>query len=348
MLLFFLSSGLLLGWTLGANDAANVFGTAVATKMIRFRTAAITGGLFVTLGAVISGAGPVDTLGDLGAVNALAGSFMVALAAALAVGLMTKSGLPVSVSQAIVGGIVGWNLFTSTSTDPALLTRIVGAWVASPILAGVFAALLYWVLRRTLLCCRIHLFRLDTLTRVALLASGAFGAYALGANNIANVMGVFVPAFPEGSIRLAGGLGLSNAQALYFLGGAAIAVGIYTYSHRVMMTVGKAIFKLTPVTALIVVLAQSVVLYIFASEILRNWLVSVGLPALPLVPVSSSQAVIGAVMGIAVARGGRGIRYGVLGRIAAGWVATPVIALLITFVGLFFLKNVFDLTVHIP
>jgi PiT family inorganic phosphate transporter len=38
--LFFLSSGLLLGWALGANDAANVFGTAVGTRMVRFGTAA--------------------------------------------------------------------------------------------------------------------------------------------------------------------------------------------------------------------------------------------------------------------------------------------------------------------
>lgn len=37
----YLSSGLFLGWSLGANDAANVFGTAVASRMIKFRTAAI-------------------------------------------------------------------------------------------------------------------------------------------------------------------------------------------------------------------------------------------------------------------------------------------------------------------
>ena len=43
--LLFLSSGLFLGWSLGANDAANVFGTAVGTRMVRFATAAaICGG----------------------------------------------------------------------------------------------------------------------------------------------------------------------------------------------------------------------------------------------------------------------------------------------------------------
>ena len=55
--LFFLTSGLFLGWSLGANDAANVFGTAVATRMIRFGTAAALCSVFVILGAVFSGAG---------------------------------------------------------------------------------------------------------------------------------------------------------------------------------------------------------------------------------------------------------------------------------------------------
>ena len=62
MVLFFLSSGLFLGWSLGANDAANVFGTAVGSKMLKFKTAAFLCSIFVVLGAVISGAGATETL----------------------------------------------------------------------------------------------------------------------------------------------------------------------------------------------------------------------------------------------------------------------------------------------
>ena len=41
VVLVFLSSGLFLGWSLGSNDAANIFGTAVGCRMIQFTTAAV-------------------------------------------------------------------------------------------------------------------------------------------------------------------------------------------------------------------------------------------------------------------------------------------------------------------
>ena len=65
MFFFFLLSGLFLGWSLGANDAANVYGTAVGARMIRFRTAAVACSLFVLVGAVVGGAGATHTLGKL-------------------------------------------------------------------------------------------------------------------------------------------------------------------------------------------------------------------------------------------------------------------------------------------
>ena len=117
MLFIFLSSGLFLGWSLGANDAANIFGTAVSTKMIRFRVAAYTAGFFVILGAVVGGAGATHTLGQLGSVDAIAGAFMVAFSAGFTVFLMTRYRLPVSTSQAIVGSIIGWNLYAGMVTD---------------------------------------------------------------------------------------------------------------------------------------------------------------------------------------------------------------------------------------
>lgn len=348
LVLFFLSSGLFLGWSLGANDAANVFGTAVGSRMIRFATAALICSVFVVLGAVVGGAGAAGTLGQLGAVDAMGGAFMVAFAAAVTITVMTKLGLPVSTSQAVVGAIIGWNFFSGVLTDTASLTKIVATWIICPFLAGAFAALFYVLTRRIVRRLRPHLLWDDMSTRWALIAVGAFGSYSLGANNIGNVMGVFVPVAPFPGLDLPFGLAFSGAQQLFLLGGLAIALGVFTYSRHVMGTVGGNLFKLTPQMALVVVLAQSVVLYLFASQELEHALLSVGLPALPLVPVSSSQAVIGAVVGLGLLKGGHGIRYRVLVDIAAGWVTTPIIACFLAFVGLFILQNVFSVPVNRP
>jgi len=343
-LLIFLSSGLFLGWSLGANDAANIFGTAVGSRMISFVTAAIVCAVFVVLGAVVGGEGAAHGLGRLGAVNALAGSFMVALSAAVTVYAMTKLGLPVSTTQAVVGGIIGWNLFGGFLTDMNALSRIVTTWVVCPILGAIFGAALYKGTTAFLGWAKIHMVRLDALTRVALLFAGAFGAYSLGANNIGNVMGVFVSSSPFEDISVAGLFTLSGTQQLFLVGGLAIGVGVF-YSKTVMMTVGNSIMPVSPVGAFVVVMAQSMVLFIFSSNELLAFVVGLGLPPYPLIPVSSSQAVIGAVIGIGLTRGltgARNIRWRVLLNIGSGWVSTPIIAAAISFFFLFFLQNVFQ------
>ncbi len=342
----FLASGLFLGWSLGANDAANVFGTAVGTRMVKFGTAALICSVFVILGAVLSGSGAAHTLGKLGAINAIGGSFMAAFAAAITVYAMTKLGLPVSTSQAIVGAIIGWNLFSGFPTDTAALVKIVSTWIACPLLAGVIGIVLYKLTTLFVGWAKLHIVRLDAYTRLGLIVAGAFGSFALGANNIANVMGVFVSANPFTSFSLGGFVDFSGIQQLFLLGALAIAVGVFTYSKRVMLTVGGGLFPLSPVGAWVVVVAHSIVLFLFASRGLENFLASAGLPTIPLVPVSSSQAVVGAVIGIALLKGGRGIKWRVLLNISSGWVTTPIVACLVCFVGLFFLQNVFNQQVY--
>jgi len=343
-LLVFLSSGLFLGWSLGANDAANVFGTAVATKMIRFKWAAMICSVFVIIGAVAGGAGASETLGKLGSVNAIAGSFTVATSAGLTVFLMTRTKLPVSTSQAIVGAIIGWNLFSGLETDLTTLTKIVYTWILCPVLAGAFGFMIYKALILYIRRTRIHMIRIDQFTRTGLIIVGAFGSYSLGANNIANVMGVFVPVSPFKSIQI-GGIVFSATHILFFFGALSISLGVITYSRKVMNTVGADIFRISPLDAFIVVLSSSLVLFIFASEGLKAFLVSNGLPSFPLVPVSSSQAVVGAIIGIALAKGGKNINFRIMGKISVGWILTPLVSGITSFVMLFFMQNVFMQTV---
>ncbi len=349
MFAFFLSSGLFLGWSLGANDAANVFGSAVGTRMISFRKAALYCGIFVILGAVVSGAGAARTLSDLGGVNTISGAFVISLAAGLTVYWLTSLGYPVSTTQAIVGAIVGWDLFSGNIVDWGTLEKIVLSWLVSPLLAGICSAVLYKIIALLIKQAKIHMFNLDALTRAGLLAAGIAGAYALGANNIANVVGIFVPVSPLQEIAWGGWFKMSPSQQLFLLGGVSIAVGTFTYGERVMLTVGRGITQMSPVAAFVAVAANALVLFLFASQGLRAMFLQYGLPAFPLVPVSSSQAIVGSIIGIGLVKGrGRGIHWRMLCEISVAWAATPALAILVSFVSLFIVQNVFQQRTYIP
>jgi inorganic phosphate transporter, PiT family len=344
MILLFLISGLFLGWSLGANDASHIFGSAVGSKMVTFRKAAIIASLFFVLGAVLQGSGTSQTLGKLGEVNALGGSFTVAIAAAITIYMMTKFALPISTTQAIVGAIIGWNFFTGNSTNSRVLSTIVAAWAAGPVVGAVFAIVLFILLKKFKKSVKIHLIRFESLIKTGLIVVGAFGAYSLGANNIANVMGVFIPAFKLQDLDLLA-FTLNSNQQLFLLGGLAVAAGIITYSWKVMDTIGSNILELSSEAALIVVLAQSLVLFIFSSTGLSDFFVSFGLPRIPMVPVSSSQVVVGCILGIGLYKGIRNINFKILGEIALAWVISPVASGLLTFLLLFFMKNIFNINV---
>ena len=154
--------------------------------------------------------------------------------------------------------------------------------------------------------------RLDAYTRLALLGSRALGAYSLGANNIANVVGVFLPSQPFPAVSWQG-FESSPTQLLLLVGGIAMASGVLNYSRRTVELVGSDLANLSPLAAWVCVTAHSLVLLLFASASLKAWLDSQGLHLLPLVPVSSSQAILGAILGVGLLCGGREVSGSSLG-----------------------------------
>jgi PiT family inorganic phosphate transporter len=100
--------------------------------------------------------------------------------------------------------------------------------------------------------------------------------------------------------------------------------------------------------AFVAVWAHSIVLFLFSSQRLEQLLLGAGLPALPLVPVSSSQAIVGAVIGMGLLKGRHNIRWKTVGGIAGSWITTPLFACLISFVCLFIVQNVFQQRVFSP
>ena len=69
MIYLLLAAGLFMGWSLGTNDAANAFGTAVATRVVKYRTAVIIIAVMVVLGSILQGADDIDKLSSIATNN---------------------------------------------------------------------------------------------------------------------------------------------------------------------------------------------------------------------------------------------------------------------------------------
>jgi PiT family inorganic phosphate transporter len=289
--------GVFLGWSLGANDAANAFGTAVSSRMVRFYTAALIGAVFVVIGALLEGHAGIETLKGLTDFS-MKTAVICSVAAALTVTLMTVLGLPISTSQAVIGAILGIGILSRT-LDLSALGKVVTCWAATPIGGMLIAMGLYPVLGAVYNRMNLTLFQADRLLKISLVGSGAYGAYALGANNVANVSAVFV------------GAGSLSVFAAALLGGLSIALGILTFSRPVMETVGRRLVRIDPFSALVVVMAMSLAVHIF------TW---IG------VPVSTSHATVGAVLGVGILRSVKTVNRRMLGNIVIGWGLTPVLA----------------------
>ncbi len=297
-------AGAYVGWNIGANDAGNCIGTTVGSGLLSYRKAIILVGAFVILGALLQGHGVMETIGT-GIVTtelSVVAVFTALLASGLFVTLATFLKLPVSTSQAIVGGVAGIGLAAGAEVNFDKVLTIAQIWVVSPILTGVIAFLLY------------HLFafplrrikkseRVDRILKVILIGSSCYVAFALGANNLGNAVGPIA------------NLGIDSIW-LNVMGAFALALGALTFGHRVAETVGGGITALDPLSAFAAQASAAIAIHFFS---------------LLAIPVSTSQAVIGALVGVGLVKGMRAVNRRKVIEIVAGWVATPLMAGLFSF-----------------
>ncbi len=134
-------------------------------------------------------------------------------------------------------------------------------------------------------------------------------AFAHGANDVANAVGPL--AGIVGVIESGGAADIAAKSAVpgwvLLLGAIGIVIGLATYGYKVIATIGKEITELTPSRG-------------FAAELATASTV-VGASAIGL-PVSTTHTLVGAVLGIGLARGIGALNLGVIGRIFMSWVVT--------------------------
>ena len=322
-------AGLYVGWNIGANDAANCIGTTVGAQIISYRKAVLIMAFFVILGGVMQGHHVMKTIGK-GIVVSDAATYQernqvspgpefasyfpedrlpdrAILAALLSAGvfvtLATFARVPVSTSQAVVGGVAGAGLgivgANAAYFQLGTLLRILGAWVVSPLLTMVLAFAFYYLLG--LLLRRLHSISWSRALALLVLCSAAYVSYSLGANDVGNAIGPLLSKYPDQGVWLA------------LLGGVAMAVGAITFGSRVTDTVGKSITPLDYGGALAAQFAAAFGVHFFAM---------LG------IPVSTSQAVVGGVVGVGLTKGVRAVSGKKVATIFLSWVITPACAAL--------------------
>lgn len=305
-----------MGWSIGANDAANSMGTAVGARVLTLRQAIVLIAIFGFLGAFLQGGYVSKTIGkgiiDL-SVLPKGDASLIALTATFAsclwVVLATYWKMPISTSHSIVGAVAGAGLAlpglsTYTQIQWGVLRGIFVCWVLTPAGAAIIGYVLFLVLQR--LYPRIVPERHSRgVLRWLIILSGCYVAYSWGANDVANATGILM------------GAGILPGRTSVVLGGAAIVLGIVTWGYKVIETIGSGIAHLLPLMAFSAQLASAINVHVYTV---------MG------VPVSTSHSIVGAIFGIGLVQGVRVVNLRILREIVICWVATPFISGLLSFI----------------
>jgi PiT family inorganic phosphate transporter len=370
MIYLLLFAGLFMGWSLGTNDAANAFGTAVATRVVKYRTAIIIIAVMVVLGSILQGADDIDKLSSISTNNEVSadvqdmenlgvefekdenGNYVfdedghyviksqdnvdkaalktlrnksafkaaiIFICAAMTVFIMSYLKFPVSANQAVTGAIIGWGLFHADYSNPDVLStnlaeigKFASTWLLNPLGAAVISFVIVFVFKKFFEAKVESLKSYDKVIKIGYIVAGAYSAYTIGINSSASVTAFYYDSFGVGANIL------TNAHLTAILGGVAIAVGVLTYSKKVMMTVGGSIANISQIDGFLVILSSA--LAITVMKILLG------------IPVSTSQAVVGAVIGAGLVKGPKNVNFKVLGKIGIAWISSPTAAGLLSYI----------------
>ena len=381
----------LMAWGIGANDISNAMGTSVGTKTLTVKQAIVIAIIFEFLGAYLAGGEVVSTIKDgilspecaIPAQDLVLGMISAMLSAGLWLIVATLFSWPVSTTHSIIGALVGFGVVASgiEAVQWGAFGGIVGSWVITPAIAGVFAFFLFVHIQRFIFCkfhplkhakriapyyvfltvliisvvtldkglkhvnieltaneswllglgisifagiiakilfgflhfdqtleAKKHYANVEKLFSVLMLMTACAMAFAHGSNDVANAIG---PLASVAAILTSNGempVGeLSFPSWVLLLGALGMVVGLATFGYKVMNTVGSGITALTPSRGFAAQLATA------GTVVLAS---GTGLP------ISTTQTLVGAIMGVGLARGIAAINLNIVRNIVVSWVVT--------------------------
>ena len=301
-------------YTNGFHDAANAIATAVSTRALTPRRALLLAAVANFVGAFL-GQKVAKTVSEILQVGTGVHGLVVVLAALL--GAITWNlvtwyfGIPSSSSHALIGGLVGAGIASGTTVQwNQVLDKVVIPMVASPIVGFSLAFLLMlailWAFRRS------NPHRVQRRFRHAQIVSASAMALGHGLQDAQKTMGVVVLAL------VAGGYHDSSSDIpIWVVVGAATAISLGTYAGgwRIMRTLGRRIIELDPARGFAAETTAASVLYVTAFVFAA--------------PISTTQTITSAIMGVGATRRLSAVRWGVARSIAIAWVLTIPMAALV-------------------
>lgn len=392
-LCFFMTFGV------GANDLANVMSTTMGSKAITVRQAMVIAVVFEFAGAFLGGSGVTETMRD-GIINSselssqplvlIEGMLAVLLACTIWMNLASFLGVPVSITNALVGSMVGFGAVV-LGTDAIhweQVSHIAIGWVTSPLISGITGYALFLSIQQTIFIRPNPLERAKVYIPIYLFLVGSILSFitvfkglkhfdielnltqnlvvTLATSLFITILGLlFIKRIPEvakirrrerfiqvekyfavlmaltacamvfahgsNDVALAVGpltiiysiitaanepFGVNNYPAwIIFLGCFGVVVGFLVYGRKVIETVGSSITALTPSRAFAATLAAATTVVVATST---------G------IPVSATQTLVGAVLGVGLARGIGALNLIVIRNIFMSWVLTLPVASLLT------------------
>ena len=289
----------------GWNDSANAIATVVSTRVLSPLKAVILAASMNILGAFFSTA-VAKTIGE-GVVNPTAVTNTVVIAALLTAFLwnaaMTKFGMPISCSHALIGGLIGASVAYGGADILNLpgLKKIFLSLLISPAVGLIFG---YLVMK--LLLIFFGRFSPGSLNRtfgMLQLFSSAFMAFSHGSNDAQKAMGIITLALVSG-----GFLG-SLEVPIWVILTCALAMGLGTAlgGWRVIKTLGMSMLKLQPIHG-------------FAAE--TSAAITIIVSSHFGLPVSTTHVITTSILGVGATKRFSAVRWGLAGKILTAWVFT--------------------------
>jgi PiT family inorganic phosphate transporter len=291
----------------GMNDAANSIATVVSTKVLSPTQGVIWAAFWNFAAAGVFGVTVAKTIGK-GIVDPSIINEYVILAALISaivwVWTCTRFGLPISVSHALIGGLIGPALVIGGGQYliTAGILKVTIFIVLSPLLGFVLGFLTMvatqWIFRRT------RPRKVDSVFRVMQLVSSAVFSLGHGSNDAQKTMGIItVLLFSTGHLQGEFHVPFWVIIACY----SAIALGTLLGGWKVIKTLGTSLTHLKPVQGFCAETAGAVT--VIASTFGG-------------IPVSTTHTITGSIMGVGSANRLSAVRWGVAGNIVMAWVLT--------------------------